>query len=209
MTRLRTSLAYVALSLSMAACAGPAEEDKKTGPVGKGDSLASCEGASLDSQQVCRLGNGTFASESCCDLEFGEDGTFDDGSGVGCIFGDHLVMMARMADLDVSEPQVIDDESIVDGIILQQLLDTGFDTVTNLEDLLDQTDDRSIDLITVRDEAHRRNFNMYIWSSGDTIVGQIYYSQSMRKAAEIGDGGISSCDAGYSNFDDLPFFYVN
>jgi hypothetical protein len=175
----------------------------------RADDPASCAGAELDASEVCRLEDGTFAPESCCDLAFGEDGTFDDGSGIGCIFGEHLVDMARMADLDISDAQTIDASTPLEGIVKEQVLDTAFDPGMTLEEVIDSTDDAEIDLLTVRDEAHRRNFKMYVWSAGDNTVGRIYYSQSLRIAAEIGDGSIGDCDAGYSNYDDLPFFYTN
>jgi hypothetical protein len=195
-------------SLSLVSCSATGGDTDYPGG-DKADELSICQGAALDGDDVCRLEDGTFAPERCCDAAFGEDGTYDDGSGIGCIFGDHLVTMARMVDLDVSGPMTIDATTTLDGIVLEQVLDLSFDGAKTLEEMLDETDDGEMDLLRVRDVAHRRNFNMYIWSAGDNTVGRIYYSQSMRIAAEIGDGSIGQCDAGYSNYDALPYFYTN
>jgi hypothetical protein len=145
--------------------------------------------------------------------ELDEDGTFDDGSGIGCIFGDHLVSMARMADLDIDLSNTIEADSELTAIELSQVFamtaESFVDGPTSLEQALEATDEASIDLLTVHDRAHERNFNMYIYSAGDNIVGRIYYSKSLRIAAEVGDGSIGECDAGFSNYDDLPWFYTN
>ncbi len=143
-----------------------------------------------------------------CESQLDENGTLaDDGSGIGCIFGDHLVSMARAADLITSASTTLDANSPPTGIQLQQFLDAT--ESTTLAEAWDMTDEAEVSLHTVRDTAHQREFNMYIWYAGDTVVGGIYYSKSLRVAGEIGDGGISKCDAKYSNFDALPFFYVN
>lgn len=145
--------------------------------------------------------------------EFDEDGTFDDGSGIGCIFGDHLVSMARMADLDIGVDTTIEADTELTPIQRSQVFamtaDFFVDEVTSLEQALEATDEASIDLLAVHDSAHERDFNMYIYSAGDNIAGRIYYSKSLRIAAEVGDGSIGECDAGFSNYDDLPWFYTN
>lgn len=145
--------------------------------------------------------------------ESDEDGTFDEGSGIGCIFGDHLVSMARMSDLNIGLDTTIEAGSELTPIQLEQVLaitaEAFVDEVTTLDKALEATDDASMDLLTVHDRAHDRDFNMYIYSAGDNIVGRIYYSKSMRIAAEVGDGSIGQCDAGFSNYDDLDWFYTN
>ncbi len=145
--------------------------------------------------------------------EIDEDGSFDDGSGIGCIFGDHLVSMARMADLNIDVDTVIEADTELTAIQQKQVFEIAqefeVDPITSLEQALESTDEASMDLLTVHDTAHDRNFNMYIYSAGDNIVGRIYYSQSLRVAAEVGDGSIARCDAGFSNYDDLPWFYTN
>ena len=153
------------------------------------------------------------ADDALPDQEFDENGTFDDGSGIGCIFGDHLVTAARMADLDIGLQATIEAESKLTEIQRDQVFAIGgefsVDEVTSLEQALEVTDEASMDLLTIHDRAHNRDFNMYIYSAGDNIVGRIYYAKSMRVAAEIGDGSIGDCDAGFSNYEDLPWFYTN
>jgi hypothetical protein len=154
-------------------------------------------------------------SETADETEPPEDGTFDPGSGIGCLFGDHLVTMARMRDLDVGAEIVIDSESAAELASIQrdQILDgfsrTGVEPPASISDALAATDDSEILLREVTDTAHERQFNMYVFSAGDNIVGFIYYARSLRLAAEIGDGSIGNCETGYSAFDSLPFFYTN
>lgn len=203
--------------MSLAACSPSDANGPFAGSgAGKADSASgACEGAALDTHGFCRLPNGEFTFDECCELPaepVDEDGTFDESSGMGCIFGDHLVMMARMADLSSDHANTITATSDLPDIQRLQLLDVMNETAlpaTNLAEVVEQTDDEEIDLLLVEDLAHGRQFHMYIWSAGDNTVGRIYYSQSLRVAAEIGDGSIFDCDAGFSNYDDLPWFYSN
>src|SRR5688500_5634311 len=56
-------------------------------------------------------------------VETSEDGTFDPGSGIGCLFGDHLVTMARMRDLTVGKEKVLTAKSKISAIQSEQILD--------------------------------------------------------------------------------------
>jgi hypothetical protein len=148
--------------------------------------------------------------------ETSEDGTFDPGSGIGCLFGDHLVTMARMRDLTVGKEKVLTAKSKISAIQSQQILD-GFnrnneeEPITDVKEAIEQTDDGEIAVREVEDTLHDRKFRLYVTHAGDNVIGFIYYAGSTRLAAEIGDGSIECVDdnAGFSAFDDLPFFYTN
>lgn len=148
--------------------------------------------------------------------ETSEDGTFDPGSGIGCLFGDHLVTMARLRDLKVGAEKVLTTKSKVPAIQRDQILDafnrnSGEEPITDVKEAIEQTDDGEIAVREVEDTLHKRKFRLYVTHAGDNVIGFIYYAGSTRLAADIGDGSIECVDdnARFSAFDDLPFFYTN
>ena len=109
-----------------------------------------------------------------------EDGTFDPSSGIGCIFGDHLVSIARARDLKVSDPLVISVGSVdsLSEIQKLQIIDDAKKfggEILSIEEAVERADEAQIDFRTIKDTAHDREFNMFVYFAGDNASGSIYY----------------------------------
>lgn len=125
-----------------------------------------------------------------------------------CVFGDHLVQTARMNDLEFSEEKII--TSDLKSATPEEInhLKIGM-KVQNISEVMEEHYEARIWVRTIIDTAHERNYSMYLYSSGDNIVGFFIDNRTNNIIAEVGDGSIYNCKAFVEEYDHLRWFYTN
>jgi hypothetical protein len=130
----------------------------------------------------------------------------------GCLFGDTLVQMARMSDLETGHELTLKENTkltkIQKGQIMQAFSKEYKEPFT-IKDAFEFTDDGLIYERKVYDTYSQITYTMYIYSAGDNMHGFIFEAKTLNQVARIGDGSIYNCTVDFEMYDFLPWFYTN
>ncbi|MEA3307291.1 MAG: hypothetical protein U9Q34_05865, partial [Elusimicrobiota bacterium] len=130
----------------------------------------------------------------------------------GCLFGDTLVQMARMNDLETGREVVLKLRNRLSKTQINQLtraFSKEYEEKFTLKDVFAATDDGLIYERKVYDSYGQKHYTMYIYSAGDNMHGFIFEGKTLKQVARIGDGSIYNCKVGFELYDFLPWFYTN
>lgn len=129
-----------------------------------------------------------------------------------CLFGDTLVQMARMNDLEAGREITLKADSKLTKLQIAQLTQAfsqEWEENYTLKNVFEATDDKEIYEREIYDVYSRITYTMYIYSAGDNTHGFIFESKTLKQVARIGDGSIYDCKVDFEMYDFLPWFYTN
>ncbi len=133
-------------------------------------------------------------------------------SASACLFGDTLVQMARMSDLETSTEVTLKPNTKLNKLQIAQLTQAfsqEWEENFSIQDVFEATDDGLIYERKVYDSYNRKHYTMYIYSAGENMCGFIFEAKTLKQVARIGDGSIYNCKVDFEMYDFLPWFYTN
>jgi hypothetical protein len=112
-----------------------------------------------------------------------------------CLFGNHLMEMARMRDLKRSSAREIK-KLRKDSLLEKQLKVLNSDFLESEgDDVLALYDQGLVEISQVRSKSNRQNYTLIIGWQGDTVTGGVFKRNTTELMARVRDGGLECVDS--------------
>lgn len=150
---------------------------------------AECLHAYEDSYGFCRLPNGRFANDECCEPQ----AELSDH----CVFGsdthdlDHSATFDAIEHYDLLPDSELTPEQEAQVLASVKYLDEG----ASPSEAIASTDDGEINVTVLVDRFDGTRYTHFRHYGGDNEVGTIFYGDTAEVAAEVGDGDFWPCNA--------------
>ncbi len=127
-----------------------------------------------------------------------------------CLFGDTLIQMARMSDLQTGPEIVLKETSKITKLQSKQLIQAfskEYEEKFTMKKIFEFADDGVLYVRSVFDTRNYKTYTMYLYAAGDTVCGYIFEEKTLKQVAVIGDGSIYKCTVSFNRYTSLPWFY--